>query len=217
MKTQYGFRKAKSTVIPLACVRRLCERAEATSQDLFLVFLDWAKAFDKILHTELFWALDNLAFPTKFLEAIKSLYNSPQFAVKIQGKESNWHTQSRGIRQGCPLSPYLFICVMHVLFEEIHSDTSMINSRLDGLDFSELAYADDTALITKTADAMTKLLKHIETHAARFGLFFNRSKCVSFPFNSDARPKFADGTPVPTALEGQISGWSYPLYPPYSI
>ena len=53
---------------------------------------------------------------------------------------------------------------------------------------------------------MTKFLKHIETHAARFGLFFNKSKCVSFPFNSDARPKFSDGTPVPTALKAKYLG-----------
>ena len=38
---------------------------------------------------------------------------------------------------------------MQSLFEEIHDDANMTNSQLDGLDFSELAYADDTALITK--------------------------------------------------------------------
>ena len=149
MKTQYGFRKSRSTVIPLACIRRICERAEASNDELHLVFLDWAKAFDKVLHEELFWALDNLAFPPQYINAVRALYSDPQFVVKIQGTCSNWHTQHRGIRQGCPLSPYLFICVMHVLFEEIHDDANMTNSQLDGLDFSELAYADDTALITK--------------------------------------------------------------------
>ena len=75
---------------------------------------------------------------------------------------------------------------------------NLVNHRLDGLDFNELAYADDTALITPSVRAMTKLLKSIEEEAARFGLFFNKSECVCPPFNSSAQPKFADGSLVPT-------------------
>ena len=71
-----------------------------------------------------------------------------------------------------PLSPYLLICVMHVLFEEVYADTNLINHRLDGLDFNALAYADDTALITPSVRAMTKLLKSIEEKAASSGFFF---------------------------------------------
>ena len=51
---------------------------------------------------------------------------------------------------------------MHVLFEEVYADTNLVKHRLDGLDFNELAYADDTALITPSVRAMTKLFKSIE-------------------------------------------------------
>jgi len=43
-ETQYGLRKARSKVIPLACIRRIMEQAEATKHPLFLVFLDWGKS-----------------------------------------------------------------------------------------------------------------------------------------------------------------------------
>jgi hypothetical protein len=198
MKTQYGFRKSRSTVIPLACIRRLCERAEASIDEMRLVFLDWAKAFDKILHDQLFWALDILAFPAEYIAAISSLYKDPVFSVEIQHNTSSWHQQHCGIRQGCPLSPYLVVCVMHVLSEEVYAETNLINHRLDGLDFNELAFADDTALITPSVRAMSKLLKSIEQKAARFDFFLSRTKCVCLSFNSNAQPKFADGTAVPT-------------------
>ena len=58
---------------------------------------------------------------------------------------------------------------MHVLFEEIHDDANMTNSQLDGLDFSELAYADDTALITTNIRSMNRFLSLIETRAKRYG------------------------------------------------
>ena len=42
-KTQLGFRKAKSTAIPIACIRRLLDEAEATRNPLCITFLDWEK------------------------------------------------------------------------------------------------------------------------------------------------------------------------------
>jgi len=196
-KTQYGFRKSRSTVIPLACVKRICERAEASQDPMFMVFLDWEKAFDRVIHDKLFQALAEMGLPLKYLDAIASLYHEPEFAVKIGGSSSSWKTQKRGIRQGCPLSPYLFIIVMHVLFEEVHDELNLTRARLDNLDFTELMYADDTAVVTNNVSGMNRLLSAIERRAAEYGLKFNRSKCVAMSFNSASRPRFMDGTPVP--------------------
>ena len=52
-KTQYGFRKNKSTIQAIHCIRRLMDRAERTGEPLHTVLLDWEKAFDKITHTSL--------------------------------------------------------------------------------------------------------------------------------------------------------------------
>ena len=95
---------------------------------------------------------------------------------------------------------------MHVLFEEIHEDAKMTNSQLDGLDFSELAYADDTALITKNIRAMNSFWNLIGKCTKWYGLYFNRSKCVSIPFNSNARPKFLVGSRVPIEEKTKYSG-----------
>ena len=74
----------------------------------------------------------------------------------------------------------------------------MSRGLLNGLDYSELMYADDTALITNNINAMNRLIKSIETHAAYFGLNFNKGKCVAMVFNSDQKVKFGDGSPMPT-------------------
>ena len=85
-RTEFGSRRSRSTVISLACARRICERAEAAEEELRLVFLDWEKASSKIDHDQLMFALESFAFPPKQNPAIKSFYTNPQLAVKIENK-----------------------------------------------------------------------------------------------------------------------------------
>jgi len=197
-ETQYGFRKARSTVIPLACIRRIMEKAEATKHPLFLVFLDWEKAFDQIEQPKLIESLYRMNVDEKYINAIKNLYNHPKFAVKIGNHKSNWKTQDRGIRQGCPLSPYLFLIVMTVMFRDIHDGLNLTRGTLEHINFTELLYADDTALITSNKNAMNRLIARIEKHANYFGLNFNKGKCVAMVYNAAGTPIFDDGTKLQT-------------------
>ena len=91
-----------------------------TGTKTLLALLDWEKAFDRITHDGLFYALERMRIEPKTIHIIKALYANPQFRVDVDGTTSEWHTQAAGIRQGCPLSPYLFIIVMTVMYHDIH-------------------------------------------------------------------------------------------------
>ena len=136
-------------------------------------------------------------FPPKYLKAIQQIYNNPTFAVKQGANQSNWKKQTTSIRQGCPLSPYLFIVVMTVIFRDVDDGLNLSSGKVQGLDFCELMYADDTALITNNVNAMNRLLTKIEKCALYHGLGFNKAKCVSMNFHCTEKTKYADGTRVP--------------------
>ena len=156
MSTQFGFRKGRSTIYALFTARRIQDFAERAGYDGTLLFLDWAKAFDKVDQGTLIAVLESYNIPHSLMKVLRSIYADPEFKVRIDGRDSDWHKQSTGIRQGCPLSPYLFIVVMHVVFEMVLVDVQNRCSNESGevfvgydgmpLDYHELLFADDTLL-----------------------------------------------------------------------
>eukprot|EP00975_Prorocentrum_lima_P044292 9285734-Prorocentrum_lima.AAC.1 len=65
------------------------EKGETTRQPTLLLLLDWAKAFDKVLHGPLFSALERLNLPPEYLDATQALYTLPQFYVELDGSKSD--------------------------------------------------------------------------------------------------------------------------------
>ncbi len=112
--TQFGFRKGHSTDDALGLLRRYLELLTSTqhSAHVHLIFLDWEKAFDRISHKGLVLALERLKVPPQIINCIKMIYKNPRFQVKYLDELSSVKTQKTGVRQGCPLSPYLLYCVL---------------------------------------------------------------------------------------------------------
>ena len=92
-KSQFGFRKNKSTTQALYILRRVQDNAESSGEPLVMAFLDWEKAFDRIKHDKIFRALEKLGIDQKLINAIKEIYRNPQFKVVAEQSESTWHQQ----------------------------------------------------------------------------------------------------------------------------
>ena len=193
---QYGFRPNRSTAQATYIVRRLQDWSEQKGTDLFIPLLDWEKAFDKIQHGKLVDSMRRLGLSEHFISAVTCLYDSPRFFVQDQYGKSEIKTQGTGIRQGCPLSPYLFLLVMTRVDYDVRSRSSghVVNSRTLGVDFDAVYYADDTILFSTSPKGLNEILKHMEDCSAYYGLKLNRAKCHSLNMHREARIHFFDGT-----------------------
>ena len=208
--TQFGFRKGRSTAEALFCVRRLTDVVEQGHERLFLICLDWEKAFDKIDHEKMFLSLARLNIPEDMLDAIKALYRIPMFQVNHNSHTSNRFTQRTGIRQGCPLSPFLFILTMHVMFSDVKDSFQDTNRRksFQGINFQELLYADDTLIVAKNQKTANDYLHLIEAQSEYLHLKLNQSKCCFLAYNARSSIRFKSGERMTCVQETTYLGAS---------
>ena len=112
---QFGFRAGRSTSTPLFIIRRLLEIHSGHGVSFYALFLDWAQAFDSVNHTALNISLQRIGFPDHYVQCIMAIYSNATFRVRDGNVTSKSYPFKRGIRQGCPLSPYVFIIVIFTL------------------------------------------------------------------------------------------------------
>lgn len=113
---QYGIRKHRSRAQTIFLARHFQDIAEKLNARCTLGLLKWKKGFDRTSQNTLIEILHRLKVPQKLSNLIKYFYNDPQFKIFTGNLELMWRLQCSGIRQGCPLCPYLLILVMGTLF-----------------------------------------------------------------------------------------------------
>ena len=122
--------------------------AESQGKPITVSLLDWGKAFDKVSQAKLFQVLRRMKVAPDLINILSQMYNQPKFRVKTQEGKSEYKQQHSDIRQGCPLSPYLFVIVMTAMTKDIRTrlHTPRHREAIEGIEFSEMFCADDTLL-----------------------------------------------------------------------
>lgn len=82
--------------------------AEQSNQLLIFLKLDFSKAYDRVDWTFMFRAIAAFGFPPQFVDMTRLLFLDVAATVKVNGSLSEEFAIGRGVRQGCPLAPYLF-------------------------------------------------------------------------------------------------------------
>ena len=209
LKTQYGFRRKRSTAQAIFLARRPMDIAERQGTNLTLTLLDWEKAFDKVDQSKLVKVLQRLCIPERMVNLVRNIYRYAQFRV-VQGEHSSaFHRQESGIRQGCPLSPYLFGIIMTAIFQDIKTElnTPKQLQPIHGINYAEVLYADDTLLFGTHTQTINKLLRQVQVESAKYNLALNFEKCINLTINrKQSSVKFMNGAQVPRKTQATYLG-----------
>lgn len=121
---------------------------------MFLFKVDFNKAFDSINWNYLFSVMSQLGFGEKLIFWIKGCLSSSRASVLINGSATKEFHISKGVRQGDPLSPFLFIIAMEGLNVAMRTACQKslfhaVKVPKDGPDISHLFYADDVLFVGK--------------------------------------------------------------------
>ena len=90
-----------------------------------LLFLDFEKAFDTLEWSFIQKALISFGFGPSFVQWFKTFYNNTESCIMNNGWASNFFSVHRGVRQGCPLSPYIFILSAEILAKAIRKNADI--------------------------------------------------------------------------------------------
>lgn len=142
-----------------------------------LLFVDFEKAFDTLEWSFISKTLEAFNFGNKFKKWFNVLYNSVQSSVVNGGFMTNYFEITRGVRQGCPLSPSLFILAVELLALKIRQNRNCEGIYLPNNQEVKISqFADDTTIITNNTDSLKSHLQTIKWFGTVSGLKLNKKK-----------------------------------------
>ena len=94
---QAGFRAGRSTTEQIFNLRILCEKYLQHQRDLYHVFIDFKKAFDRVRHAALWATMKKDNISTNLIQVIKNLYNKATSAVLFNGSIGDWFQTTVGV------------------------------------------------------------------------------------------------------------------------
>ena len=142
-----------------------------------LLSLDQEKAFDKVSHRYLFDILDSCNLGPYFCKWIKLLYQNPESYLLINHTLTNSFSLTSSVRQGCPLSPFLYILTLEPALEQIRQNPQITGIRLPGSTEKKLAaYADDTEFFPSNNSSIRNILQTFTEYGQVSGARINVGK-----------------------------------------
>ncbi|KAK3760603.1 hypothetical protein RRG08_028252 [Elysia crispata] len=151
---QAGFRKNRSCTDQIAALRIIVEQSIEWNSPLLVNFIDFEKAFDSIDRDTLGKLLRHYGIPPQIVTLIQKMYDGTSCKVLHEGRLTDSFEIKTGVRQGCLLSPSLFILAVDWLMKESTSGSRNGIQWTLWIQLDDLDFADDIALVSHNHSQM---------------------------------------------------------------
>lgn len=168
--TQNGFRVLRSAIDNIYILNFAAQMALKRKKQLYVAYIDYKAAFDKVNRKKLFKKLRDVGVPEYIVVAIENIYRSTPYTSGDLTFDSDV-----GLKQGCPLSPLLFAIYLSDL------DQSFRNQTCGGIVIGKikiylLAYADDIVLLADRPSELAEMLRVLQRYCERKDMVINVDK-----------------------------------------
>ena len=164
---QAGSRAGRSTTEQIFNLRILCEKYLQHQQNLYHVFIDFKKAFDRVWHAALWATMRKYNISANLVRTIEQLFDKATSAVQMNGSIGEWFRTTVGVRQGCLLSPTLF----NIYLERIMSDALEEHDgkvSIGGRNITNLRFADDIDALAEEEQELEALVESLDKTCTRY-------------------------------------------------
>ena len=151
----------------LQLIRDTLDMIDKTDEPGILVTLDQEKAFDRVDHDFLMRTLGKFGFGPSFCHWVSIFYNHVFSRIICNSNLFMPFFLRRGVRQGCPLSPLLYVLMSEVLSTQVQKCKEIEGFRLpgaEGLQFKVSQYGDDATNFVKNEHSLCHLLRVVNIY-----------------------------------------------------
>ena len=179
---QGGFRKNRRATDQIFLLKNIVRRYVTNNKYLYTCFVDFSKAFDSIWRKALIGKLSKLGVNGKFLDILRSIYNSTTNSIIYNDDVSALFKSNMGVKQGDTLSTTLFNIFINDLSNEFAFDGNNPVT-VGGTEISCLLYADDLIIMSTTHESLQKCITKLEQYCITWKLEVNLKKTKIMIFN----------------------------------
>ena len=175
--SQYGFVAGRQMSTAIHNIYESLNYAENNQIPGMILSIDIEKAFDSVSWSFLLKALRFFNFGPTFISYIKTLYSNISSCVSVNGQYTEWFPIERGVRQGDPSSPYLYLVCAEILSLMIRNNNLIKGIEIRGKENLLTQFADDTTLcLDGTERSFSEAINTIRKFADMSGLKMNSQK-----------------------------------------
>ncbi|MBN3290172.1 LORF2 protein, partial [Polypterus senegalus] len=162
---QYGSMPRKSTTDVVLAVRVLMEKYREAQKDLYCIFLDLEKAYDRVPRKELWYCMRKLGLAEKYVRVVQDMYEGSVTVVRTAVGVTEAFKIEVGLNQGSSLSPFLFAMVMDRLTDKIRQEPPWT-----------MMFADDIVIYSESREHVEETLERWRYALERKGMKVSRNK-----------------------------------------
>ena len=172
---QAGFRKRRGCIDQIFTLRNIIETCSEWNTPLHINFIDFQKAFDSIHRSTLWKILRSYGIPVKLVTIISKFYENFKACVAVDNRTSEFFKIGTGVRQGCILSPILFLLVIDWVMRQTNNKPRGLQFGIKGV-LEDLDFADDLAMLSTSPEQLQTKTDRLVKFAKQVGLFLNVKK-----------------------------------------